>query len=259
MSDAVLYQVTDGVATITLNQPEVRNAWSPTLLGALFAAVDRLSQDPNAGVGILTGDGPSFSSGAYLKDKRVHATSSIADYHEGRDNSIYDALMNCPKPVIAAVNGPAVGAGATLAVACDVRIASTTATFCWPMASLGIIPANGTLVRLARVIGVGNALELTLSAKTIDAPEALRISLVNRVVEPEHLLDDARALAAAMAQNAPLSLQFIKESLYRGLDMGLHDAIHADRYRMFILYNTDDRKEASKAWLDKRPPEFHGR
>lgn len=259
MTDAITYEVTDSVATITLNRPGMRNAWTREMMGALFEAVQTLSQDASSRVGILTGRGTAFSSGANLKDERVHAASSIADYHEGRDSSIYDALMNCTKPVIAAVNGPAVGAGATLAVACDVRIASSRATFRWAMASLGIIPANGTLVRLARVVGVGNALELTLSAKTIDAAEAARIGLVNRVVEPEHLLEEARALAARMAEQAPLSLQFIKESLYRGLDMGLHDAIHADRYRMFILYNTEDRKEASRAWIEKRPPKFVGR
>lgn len=259
MTDVVIYEVSDGIATITLSQPEVRNAWTGGMVAALFQTVDTLGKDPDARVAILTGKGTAFSSGAYLKDERVHATSSIADYHEGKDNSIYDALMNCPKPIIAAVNGPAVGAGASLAIACDVRIASTRASFRWPMASLGIMPANGTLVRLARIVGAGNALEITLSAKTVDAEEAARISLVNRVVEPERLLEEARALAATMAEQAPLSLQFIKESLYRGLDMGLHDAINADRYRMFILYNTDDRKEASRAWLEKRPPRFIGR
>jgi enoyl-CoA hydratase/carnithine racemase len=258
MSDSVLYEVKDGVATITLNESESRNTWTMAIMTGLFGAVSRLGSDPDARVGILTSNGPAFCAGANLKDARVHATTNVSQYEEGKDNSIYDAMMNCPKPIIAAVNGPAVGAGATLAVGCDIRIASTNASFVWPMASFGIIPANGTLVRLARVVGAGNALELTLSAKKIDAKEAARIMLVNRVVAPDRLMDEALELASAMAEQAPLSLQFIKEALYRGLDMGLHDAIHADRYRQFILYNTEDRKDASRAWLEKREPRFKG-
>lgn len=255
----VTYEVADNIATITLNRPEERNRWSPPLMQGLFQAVERLSGDKDARVAILTGAGLAFSSGANLKNERTHATSNVGEYREGRDNSIYDALTNCPKPVIGAVNGPAVGAGATLALGCDVRIASDSARFRWPMAALGIIPANGTLVRMARLVGSSRALEITLTSRWIEADEAKEIGLVDHVVPAESLLPRARELAGMMAKNAPLSLQFIKESLYRGLDMGLHDAIHADRYRMFILYNTDDRREASKAWLEKREPRFEGR
>jgi enoyl-CoA hydratase/carnithine racemase len=259
MSAPVLYEVDDGVATITLNRPEERNRWGSELMSSLFATIDRLSADPDARVAILTGSGKAFSSGANLKNERAHATTDISQYKEGRDNSIYDAIMNCPKPVIGAINGPAVGAGATLALGCDIRLASTEARLRWPMASLGIIPANGTLVRLARVIGTGYALELTLSSRWVSADEALQMGLVNRVVPPDDLLPASRELARMIAANAPLSLEFIKESLYRGLDMGLRAAVHADRYRMFILYDTEDRKEASKAWLEGRQPQFKGR
>ena len=259
MTDAVLYQVEYGVATITLNRTAERNRWSAELMSSLFAAIDRLSADAEARVAILTGSAEAFSSGANLKDARAHATNDISQYNEGRDNSIYDAIMNCPKPVIAAINGPAVGAGATLAVGCDIRFASTEARLRWPMASLGIIPANGTLVRLARLIGTGNALELTLSSRWVNADEALQMGLVNRVVPHDELLTESRELAEKIARNAPLSLEFIKESLYRGLDMGLRNAVHTDRYRMFILYDTKDRKEASQAWLDGREPKFIGK
>ena len=258
MTDAVLYEVRDGVATITLNRPEERNRFSRELMEPLFEAVHRLSDDPEARAAVLTGNGLAFSSGANMKSERTHSTENIAEYQEGRDNSIYDAIMNCPKPVIAAVNGPAVGAGATLALGCDIRIASTAARFRWAMAALGIIPANGTMVRMARLVGTGYALELALSARWVEADEALQMRLVNRVVSPDELLPTAQELASSIAANAPRSLEFIKESLYRGLDMGLRDAIHADRYRMFILYGTDDRKEASRAWLEKRRPEFQG-
>ena len=258
MNESILYEVKDKVAVITLNEPEARNAGSFKMMHALFEAVERMNSDPGVAAGILTGNGPVFSAGANLKDARTHSTSRIDEYDEGRDNSIYDAMMNCPKPIIAAVNGPAIGAGATLTLGCDIRIASSEAKFLWPMASFGILPANGTMVRLARVVGVGMALELTMSAKEIDAKEADRILLVNRVVEPDRLMDEAGELAARMAEQAPLSLRFIKESLYKGLDMGLRDSIHADRYRQFILYNTKDRKEASKAWLEKRAPRFSG-
>jgi 2-(1,2-epoxy-1,2-dihydrophenyl)acetyl-CoA isomerase len=161
--------------------------------------------------------------------------------------------------VIAAINGSAHGAGATLAVACDLRVMADDAFLVWPMARLGMIPANGTMVRLARLVGVGRALEITMTAKQIDAVEAYRLGLVNQVVPAAGLEQAARALADTVALAAPLSLRFIKESLYRGLDMGLHDAIHAERYRQFILYATQDRKEASRAWLEGRPPKFTGR
>ncbi len=258
MNESILYEVKDKVAVITLNEPESRNAWSFPMMYSLFEAVEKLNADHDVAAGILTGNGPVFSAGANLKEARTHSTLRIADYDEGQDNSIYYAMMNSPKPIIAAVNGPAIGAGATMTLGCDIRIASSKATFLWPMASFGILPANGTMVRLARIVGVGMALELTLSVKEIDAQEANRILLVNRVVEPDRLMDEARELAARMAQQAPLSLRFIKEALYKGLDMGLRDSIHADRYRQFILYSTKDRKEASKAWLEKRTPRFSG-
>jgi enoyl-CoA hydratase/carnithine racemase len=127
------------------------------------------------------------------------------------------------------------------------------------MARLGMIPANGTLLRLARLAGAGRALDVTLTARKIDAAEAYRMGLVDRLAPAAKLMDTARELAATVAANAPLSLRFIKESLYRGLDMGLRDAIHAERYRQFILYGTDDRKEATQAWLEDRPPKFTGR
>lgn len=118
-----------------------------------------------------SGNGPAFSAGANLKDNRTHTTTKIGEYTEGQHNHIYDATMNCPKPIIAAVNGPAIGAGATMALGCDIRIASSAAIFSWPQASFGIIPANGTLVRLSRIVGTGMALELALSARKIDASE----------------------------------------------------------------------------------------
>jgi enoyl-CoA hydratase/carnithine racemase len=200
-----------------------------------------------------------FSAGADLEDPVIHSTEDVSEYEEGQDNSLYDALQRCIKPVIAAINGSAHGAGATLALACDLRVMADDAFMVWPMARLGMIPANGTLVRMARLIGSGHALDITMTARRIAADEAYRMGLVNQVVPAAKLLVAAGELAATMARNAPLSLRFIKESLYRGLDMGLHDAIHAERYRQFILYGTDDRKEASKAWLEDRPPKFTGR
>jgi 2-(1,2-epoxy-1,2-dihydrophenyl)acetyl-CoA isomerase len=255
---AVLYEHHGRTAVLSLNRPDERNAWGRELVMGLLDAVARLGDDEKSRVGVLTGRGTCFSSGANLKDPATHATEHVGEYTEGQDNSLYDALMRCPKPVIAAVNGAAHGAGATLMVACDLRFFSTEAYAVWPMAKLGIMPANGTMVRLARVVGAGHALELTLTAKKLDAEEASRIGLANQVLPPDQLMPVALETAERMASYAPLSLRFIKESLYRGLDMGLHDSIHAERYRQFILYNTRDRREASQAWLEKRKPEFTG-
>jgi enoyl-CoA hydratase/carnithine racemase len=258
-SVVVDFSVDGPVATITLNRPEQRNRWNRALWHGLLEALDRLGRDRELRVGILTGAGAVFSAGADLSDPAVHSTEDISEYDEGQDNSLYDALQRCIKPVVAAIHGSAHGAGATLALACDLRVMADDAYLVWPMARLGMIPANGTLVRMARLVGAGNALDITMTAREIHAGEAYRMGLVNRVVPAARLMAEARDLAGALAQNAPLSLRFIKESLYRGLDMGLHDAIHAERYRQFILYGTDDRKEASKAWLERRPPKFTGR
>lgn len=258
-SEAVLFTVDGPVATITLNRPERRNTWNRALWNGLLQALERLDRDRELRVGILTGAGTVFSAGADLEDPAVHSTEDISEYDEGQDNSLYDAIQRCIKPVIAAVNGSAHGAGATLTLACDLRVMAEDAFMVWPMARLGMIPANGTLVRMARLVGAGRALEIAMTAKRVTAEEAYRIGLVNQLASSAKLQDAARDLAATLARNAPLSLRFIKESLYRGLDMGLHDSIHADRYRQFILYGTDDRKEASKAWLEERPPRFTGR
>jgi enoyl-CoA hydratase/carnithine racemase len=257
--DAVLFSSDGPIATITLNRPEQRNTWNRALWNGLLEALERLGRERELRAGILTGAGAVFSAGADLSDPAVHSIEDISQYDEGQDNSLYDALQRCAKPLIAAVNGSAHGAGATLALACDLRVMADDAFMVWPMARLGMIPANGTLVRMARLVGSGNALDITMTAREIRADEACRMGLVNRIASRAKLMDAARELAAALARNAPLSLRFIKESLYRGLDMGLHDAIHAERYRQFILYGTHDRKEASQAWLEDRPPKFTGR
>jgi enoyl-CoA hydratase/carnithine racemase len=257
--EAVLFSVQGPVATLTLNRPEQRNTWNRAMWNGLLDALERLAKDRELRAGILTGAGAVFSAGADLSDPAVHSTDDISEYDEGQDNSLYDALQRCTKPLIAAINGSAHGAGATLTLACDLRVMAADAFLVWPMARLGMIPANGTLVRMARLVGSGHALDITMTAREIGADEAYRTGLVNRVAPAGTLLDVARELGETLARNAPLSLRFIKESLYRGLDMGLHDAIHAERYRQFILYGTDDRKEASKAWLEDRPPKFTGR
>ena len=257
--DAVQFTVDGPIATITLNRPAQRNTWNPALWKGLLEALDRLGGERDLRVGILTGAGAVFSAGADLADPAIHSTEDISEYDEGQDNSLYDALQRCIKPVIAAINGSAHGAGATLALACDLRVMADDAFMVWPMARLGMIPANGTMVRMARLVGAGHALDIAMTARRIQADEAYRMGLVNQVAPASELLSVAGDLAATLARNAPLSLRFIKESLYRGLDMGLHDAIHAERYRQFILYGSDDRKEASKAWLEDRPPKFTGR
>src|SRR5262245_52567126 len=216
--NVVDFSVDGPVATITFNRPEHRNKWNRALWYGLIEALERLGRERDLRVGILTGAGSVFSAGADLSDPAVHSTEDISEYDEGQDNSLYDALQRCTKPVIAAINGSAHGAGATLALACDLRVMADDAYLVWPMARLGFIPANGTLLRLARLAGAGRALDITLTARRIDAAEAYRMGLVDRIAPASKLLDVAHELAATMAQNAPLSMRFIKESLYRGLD-----------------------------------------
>jgi enoyl-CoA hydratase len=250
MFENLLYQTNSGIATITVNRPAVRNALNSATTSELQAAFEQAHSDDAVRVIILTGSGDkAFVAGADINEL---ATLSPV---EGRDYSlagqaIFDFIENFGKPVIAAVNGYALGGGCELAMACTFRIASDNAVFGQPEVKLGIIPGYGGTQRLSRLVGPGRAAQLLVTGETIPAAEALRIGLVNQVVPQAELIPTVEAIAKKVISNAPLAVKFCLEALDRGMEM--------EATLFGLCCTTDDMKEGTKAFLEKRPASFKG-
>lgn len=259
MSEDLIEVRADGyVTTVTLDDSARRNALSRQLNLELIDILNELDDDPNVRAVVMTGRGDVFSSGADMSSENTHAISEFRQYNEGRGRMVYDVIEAARYPVICALNGPAVGAGACLAISCDLRIASRDAWIQFAQVRVGVIPANGNTLRLARLVGVADTTDIVLTGRKVRMEEAERLRLVNRVVEPEVLLDSAMELAQTIASQPPLAVQLGKETIHRDLNLTLTDAIRADRHPMFFLYQSEDRKEASAAWLERRDPKFIG-
>jgi len=249
------------VATLTINRPEKRNAWSTALSHDLAAVLGEIEADDEIGATILTGAGTqAFSAGADLGDNRTHRVNSV-DRHLAavtpRGSDVFNALADHPKPVVAAINGYAIGIGCLITLCCDILVASDNAELGLPQVPLGIIPAYGGAVRLARHVGRANAMEMVLLGDRITAAEAYRIGFVNKVVPQAELMDVAMGYATRLAALPPLAVRMAKESLNKGLDIpNLKDAAQADLYRFMLLGQTADSHEAHRAWREKRPPRF---
>lgn len=253
------YDVDDGVAVLTIDRPEKLNALDNEVLLELADRVDQALEDEDVLAIVITGAGPkSFVAGA---DIGMLAEQGVLD---GRENShlgqqVFHDIENCMLPVIAAVNGFALGGGCELALACDFRYAATNAIFGLPEVSLGIIPGYGGTQRLPRLIGPGAALELILTGNKIDAQEALRLGLVNKVVEPEALLDACKETARTIAARGPLAVRMAKEVVRRGADMTIEEGLSLEADLFGMLSSTEDMREGMRAFLEKRKPQFRGR
>ncbi|MAE78113.1 MAG: hypothetical protein CMJ85_14720 [Planctomycetes bacterium] len=254
----VLWDAVDGVCTITINRPDRLNALDTSVIEELGGAFEEAFVSDEVGVLVLTGAGSkAFVAGA---DIGMLAEQGVL---EGKENSLLgqdllELIEDGFKPVIAAVNGFALGGGLELALACDFRYASSSASFGLPEVGLGIIPGYGGTQRLPRTVGIGYALEMILSGKRIDAAEALRVGLVNRVTEPDELLDEARATAQAILEKGPLAVRFAKEAVRRGLGMSLKDGLELEADLFGMISSTKDMKEGMQAFLEKRKPDFVG-
>jgi len=239
----VIYAKKNHVAHITLNRPEAGNIINLELAQEMEEVCSRINQDDNIYVVVLTGAGDkAFCGGSETPQTNVAA-----------------AVASIDRPVIAAINGDALGAGLELALSCDIRLASNRARFGLPQVASGLIPMNGGTQRLPRLIGRGKALELILTAETIGAEEAFEIGLVSKVVPPEKLASEAKALAQSMASKAPISLRYVKEAVNKGMDLTLEQGLRLEADLYFLLHTTADRTEGIKAFLEKRPPKFKGR
>jgi enoyl-CoA hydratase len=255
----LLFDVRDRIAFVTINRPEKLNALNDEVMGELAHAADRIATDAGIGGAIITGAGPkAFVAGADIADL---AQQGPLDGRERalRGQAVLRRLETCGKPVIAAVNGFALGGGCELALACHLRIASDTAKFGQPEVKLGIAPGYGGTQRLPRLVGKGVALKLILTGETIDAQEAYRIGLVNKVVAPGALLGEAEAMLRSILAMGPVAVRLALEAVERGLDMTLDDGLLLEANCFGLLAATSDMKEGLTAFLEKRAPKFEGR
>jgi enoyl-CoA hydratase len=257
--DTLIVETKDGVAVVTVNRPDKLNALSDRTMEELGRAFDALAGDEAVRGVILTGAGEkAFVAGADIGEL---ATQTPV---EGRERSIrgqrvLDRIAGLGKPVIAAVNGFALGGGCELALACHVRVASEGARMGTPEVKLGIMCGYGGTQRLPRLVGKGRALEMLLTGEMVDAQEALRIGLVNRVVPKDKLMAEAEALLRKMLANGPVSLRFTMEAVNDGLEMPLDEAQRAEATLFGLICSTGDMKEGTKAFLEKRPAKFQGK
>src|SRR4051812_756705 len=258
MPTTLLFELDTGVARITINRPDKLNALNTTVLAELGDAITRIETDATIRGVILTGSGAkAFVAGADI------AELSQQGPLDGRARAItgqvvFRRLERSGKPVIAAVNGFALGGGCELAMACHLRIASENAKFGQPEVKLGIGPGYGGTVRLPRLVGRGRALELLLTGKMIDAHEAYRIGLVNLVVPQDRLLNESETLLRSILQNGPLALRACLEAVDIGLDMSLDEALLLEANHFGLLSSTADMREGTQAFIEKRAPVFKG-
>lgn len=265
MSELVEIRLEDAVATLTMNQPETRNAISDIeMVDALVEAITSVNHDGSTRVAILTGAGKAFSSGGNLKKLGAPGelgggtpVATINGYRTGIQR-IPLAFQSLDVPVIAAVNGPAVGAGCDLACMCDIRIAGRSAVFAESFVKLGIIPGDGGAWLLQRVIGYSRAAELSFTGDSISADEALSLGLVSRVVEDDQLMDASRELANRIAANPPHAVRLTKRLMLAAKNMQLDHLLEYSAAMQAAAHKTDDHQEAIAAFREKRKPRFEG-
>ncbi len=265
MSDAIEIQRDGDIVTWTLNRPDTRNVISePDMVQAFEDAIASVNADRTVRVVVLAANGPAFSSGGNVKHMRDRvgmfggAPADVRDGYRQGIQRIPKALYHCEVPVIAAVGGPAIGAGCDLALMCDMRVASTAAKFAESFVKLGIIPGDGGAWLLPRAVGLARAAEMAFTGDAIDAETALEWGLVSRVVEPDELLPTAHALAARVAANPPQALRMTKKLLREGQHQSLESLLELSAAMQALAHHTRDHHEAVAAMLEKRPPKFVG-
>ena len=254
----LLFDIRDAVATVTVNRPEKLNALNAAVIAELGDVTDRIGKDPAIRGMILTGAGPkAFVAGADIDEIAAQGpVDGKARALEGQ--RVFRSLERCGKPVVAAVNGFALGGGCELAMACHMRVASEQARFGQPEVKLGIGPGYGGTVRLPRLVGKGRALELLLTGQMIDAQEAYRIGLVNRVVPADRLMSDSDQMLRAILENGPLAVRACLEAVDAGLDIGVDEALLLEANLFGLLSGTADMREGTAAFAAKRKPVFKG-
>ncbi|MBA5850838.1 short-chain-enoyl-CoA hydratase [Clostridium sp. cel8] len=251
----VIFEKEGKIALITINRPKALNALNTETLTEIDCVIDKIATDEDIFAVILTGSGKAFVAGADISEmKDLNADQGRKFGILG--NKVFRKLENLEKPVIAAVNGFALGGGCEISMACDIRIASSKAKFGQPESGLGITPGFGGTQRLTRLVGLGMAKELIYTAKIIKADEALRIGLVNKVVEPEKLMDEAKAMANQIIANAPIAVRLCKAAINRGIQTDIDTGIAYESEVFGQCFATEDQKEGMSAFLEKREKSF---
>jgi len=256
----ILFEKSEGLATITINRPEARNALTQALMEEMGEAFTAAEVDDEVSVLIITGAGEkAFVAGGDINEVGARDTITELGPLSRIRRGVLSQLEHLFKPSIAAINGYALGGGCELACACTLRIASETARFGQPEINLGIIPGLGGTQRLTRLVGKGKAMEMVLTGDLIDAQEAFRIGLVNKVVPLAHLNEEARALGKKLASKAPMALRLAKDSVDYGSEMNLALALEFENRLFAILSGSADKKEGVSAFLEKRSPVWRDR
>jgi enoyl-CoA hydratase len=257
--DTILFEIREPLAIVTLNRPKVLNALNRTTFTELKTAFTQLAASDNVRAVLLTGAGvKAFAAGADIQEL-VSLSAAEGQQFAARGQRIFDLIENCGKPVIACINGFALGGGCELAMACTIRLASETAKLGQPEVKLGLLPGYGGSQRLPRLIGKGAALKLLLTGEIISASEAFRIGLVDEVVAPGELLQRAEQLALAIAANAPLAVRHTIAAVHAGYDLPLSQALDLEAALFGLCCATEDKAEGTRAFLEKRTPVWKAR
>ncbi|MFR1722992.1 enoyl-CoA hydratase-related protein [Emergencia timonensis] len=255
MYENIKYEVSEGIGYVTINRPKALNALNMDVLTDLYAVFTEIEADETVKAVIVTGEGKAFVAGADI------AQMSQLNALEGREmmimgHKVMNLIEAVEKPVIAAVNGFALGGGCELAMACDIRIASEKAKFAQPEVGLGIIPGFGGTQRLARLVGKGMAKYMIMTAEMISAAQAYRIGLVEKVAAPEELMDEAVKVAKTIASKAPIAIATAKSAINNGFDMDMKSASKFEIETFTAAFGSEDKTEGMAAFLEKRAPEF---
>jgi enoyl-CoA hydratase len=255
----IIVSTNDKIATVTFNRPDKLNAVNLQVIDELKRAFESFLNNADVGVIVLTGSGEkAFVAGSDISVLATYDQAAAKKYSEV-GNALLSYIQNFPKPVIAAINGFALGSGCEIAMACHIRIAAENAKFGQPEVNLGLIPGHGGTQRLARIVGIGKAMELTLTGNVIDAAEALRIGLINKVVTLAELKTNAEAMAKTILSKAPTAVALAIKALNSNLEMSLENGLKYEVELFSKCFTTEDMKEGTKAFIEKRKPNFPGK
>lgn len=251
----LLWKKEGNIGILSINRPDALNALNSQVLEELYGAIDMISQDDDVHVLILTGEGRSFVAGADIGEMKDLNPIKAREFAE-RGIATFRKIELMEKPVIAAVNGFALGGGCELSMCCDIRIASTKAKFGQPEVGLGITPGFAGTQRLSRLVGIGIAKELIFTCDIIGADEAYRIGLVNKVVPPEELIDTAMEMAKKIVQKSQIAVRYAKTAINRGIETDLETGMAIEKDLFGLTFATEDQKEGMAAFLEKRHPNY---